>query len=334
MMKLAISTIPAIKYQGLTVACNLCGSDDQEKLRVKDRDGYQSYKSICRECGLIYANPLPTIEELQEYYKKRFDNKRIMGLNGPYELKLRRIYRAALRAIYRYNRIKPFLKAGSRILDTSACAGEFVYLLNAKGFKVRGVEQNPYFIEYARSELGINLENQFLDEINFEAKSFDIITAHHILNLCLDPLAVLRKYHKFLSDDGVLNLEVPNIEAQYTSPHRRFRFKHFYNFNLYTIQALARRAGFEVINTVIIPESMHINIIFKKSNEQSFKLVNVQNYLKVRENVKGYKSLNYLFSSLPYIKAMHNLTKYFMIEQNVKNYTHGRDILKHCYARI
>ncbi|AIF81663.1 methyltransferase domain-containing protein [endosymbiont of Acanthamoeba sp. UWC8] len=318
------------KYKKLELTCNLCNSSDHELITSKDYENYKSFKVLCRECGLIYSNPVPTLEGLELYYEQK--SERYSG--EIFIPKLRRIYRSALRAIYRYNRIKHYLKKGINVLDSSACIGEFVYLLEQKGSNAIGVEHNNYLIQYARNELKINIERHFLDNIKMPKETFNIITAYHILNLCLNPLEVLKKYWSFLKDDGILNLEVPNIDARHIAPYHRFRFKYFYNFNLHTIKMLARRAGFEVVNTIIIPKSMHINMILKKGEPYQDEVSDAQNYMMVRNSIIGYKSLNFLVSPLPYLKAMDNIKKYMVLNKAVKEYSSGKEILDDCFAKI
>ncbi len=319
-----------LNHKSLKTSCNLCTASDGELLATRDREGHKNFKVLCSNCGLIYSNSIPSLEELEIFYQQGYERK----FNNVFVPKSRRVYRSALRAVYRYNRIKHYLSKGIKILDTSACMGEFVYLLEQKGYETLGIEHNHHFIKYAKEEIKINLENHFLDRITLSPNSFDIITAHHILNLYVNPFEVLKKYYGFLKENGILNIEVPNINARHIAPYSRFRLKHFYNFNLYTIEMLARNAGFKVINTILIPESMHINMILKKDKPFEGGSGNIQNYINVRNSIMGYKSLNFLISPLPYLKAFSNAKKYLALNKNVKKYSCGKEILDSCFANI
>jgi 2-polyprenyl-3-methyl-5-hydroxy-6-metoxy-1,4-benzoquinol methylase len=311
------------------VTCNICGSNDHEVITKRDREGYRTFKVLCRECGLIYTNPLPTSEELKHFYEQ----KSVVKKENEFIPKNKRIFRAAMRALPRYNRIKQFLKKGAQVLDTSACMGEFVYLLRKKGYDATGVELNRHFINYAEKEFGLTLNYHFLDQIHYETNSFDIISANHIINHYLNPLEVLKKYHNFLKPNGILNIEVSNIEAKNTSPFHRYRFKQFYNYNLYTLQVLARKAGFEVLNTILIPGSLHINVLLRKSEQKEIKIKSTQNYLKVRTSIKGYNTLNYLFSLAPYIKIWDNIRKHFKFTKRSRPYSSGKALLDDFFSK-
>lgn len=310
--------------------CNLCGSINSEVITIRRNNILTSLKKLCKECGLVYSDPLPSIKELETYYQQKYDNQ----FGEIFIPKIRRIYRSALRAIYRYNRIKHYLRKDAKILDTSACMGEFVYLLKEKGYNAIGVEHNKYFIQFARNELKINIEPHFLDNITFENGSFDIITGYHILNLYINPFLLLKKYRRMLKDGGILNIEITNIDARHIAPYHRFRFKYFYNFNLYTISSMARKAGFKVVNTILIPGSMHINMILKKGEESKEEVINKQNYNLVRDAIIGYKSLNFLVSPLPYMKAVNNIKKYITLTNATEDFSSGKEVLDNCFAKI
>ena len=59
------------------VSCNLCGADDAPTLYVL-RDYRFSIDDIdwpvvrCRNCGLAYVNPRPTIDEISRYYPEQY----------------------------------------------------------------------------------------------------------------------------------------------------------------------------------------------------------------------------------------------------------------------
>lgn len=318
---------PDFSYHGLVVPCALCGSRDSEWLTKKDRDGYKTFKTLCCSCGLVYTNPLPTIEELQVFYQKKFDKM----ATGGFQPQLQKIYRAGIRALGRYNRIKPYLTDNATILDASACMGELCYLLKAHGYSVEGIECNPHFVKYAKEELNIELQPHFLDNITLHKEAYNIILSHHIVNLCLHPLQLLKKYHHALKPQGILNLEVPNIEARYTTPFNRFRFKQFYNFNIPVIEMLARKTGFDILNTIVLPNKHHINIIMQKSRQQKISIANIDNYLQVRKNIFSYTNLDYLLSKTPYVKMLTTLKRRWQLNKISHQFTSARKILDSLY---
>ena len=61
--------------------------------------------------------------------------------------------------------------------------------------------------------------------------------------------AILVTIRRWMAGEGVLLIEVPNVEARCIAPAHRFHFAHFYSFNRETLEALGRKAGFEPVRT-------------------------------------------------------------------------------------
>ena len=59
-----------------TVACNLCGSKDYEKVYSMPDSKYYPDEWFtvveCRECGLAFVNPRPSFSEIFKYYPDDF----------------------------------------------------------------------------------------------------------------------------------------------------------------------------------------------------------------------------------------------------------------------
>ena len=64
-------------------------------------------------------------------------------------------------------------------------------------------------------------------------------------------------------DQGVLLIEVPNVEAVCIAPAHRFHFAHFYNFNRDALEALGRKAGFEPVQTTTSSDGGNLTSVFR-----------------------------------------------------------------------
>ena len=59
-------------YTGAPAACNLCGCRDAVTVAETDRR-LKTLRSIaCTQCGLIRTDPMPTPDELAEYYSTAY----------------------------------------------------------------------------------------------------------------------------------------------------------------------------------------------------------------------------------------------------------------------
>jgi SAM-dependent methyltransferase len=76
-----------------------------------------------------------------------------------------------------------------------------------RGWQVTGVEISPESAKRARQDYGLTVYPAMTDKAA-DAR-FDLITAWHVLEHTLDPLALLRQAADRLHENGVLALQVP-----------------------------------------------------------------------------------------------------------------------------
>src|SRR5687768_5039605 len=125
-----------------TVSCNLCGADETKplftlrdyRLQVDDEE----WSAVqCRQCGLGYLNPRPTLEEVARYYPGAYFADR-----GSH--------------VGRYERLAAFVPGGEgSLLDVGTARGDFLALMANRGWKVAGIEPaaeagNPHGLEIHR----------------------------------------------------------------------------------------------------------------------------------------------------------------------------------------
>lgn len=315
------------------VLCPLCDGGRYELVRSHKIGSHVAHKLLCQDCGLVYTEPLPEFDELKKIYAKRSSGQKP---------NLKHAYRSAIRALPRFNRIRNLLKDNKelRIVDVGARTGEFLYLLQNKGYKACGIESNKEFIKHAAKEYNLDLDKQYIDEITLPEAEADMITCYHILHLSANPLLLLKRLHRALKVGGYLNLEVPNIEAKHRPTQQKLKAKNLHMFNIHTLHAIAKSVGFTVKNTILIPGTLHINVILKKewrandvpaclkSSIQSNK-----NYLLVRDHVLGYRSFDYLISSAPYSKLLNKIKRQFREFKVLWPYSSAKQVVNSLFGR-
>ena len=131
-------------------ACPISNCKDAFLVAEKDRYGAPLRNVMGKDSGLIFVDPVP-FENTEEFYKTEY-RKSYKGVHRP---KPKHIYRAGLVALERYERIKNFISKDATYLDAGSSSGEFVYLLQSRGYRAEGAEANEPYAEYSRSELGI-----------------------------------------------------------------------------------------------------------------------------------------------------------------------------------
>ncbi len=235
-----------------------------EVIGDRDRDGHPLRTTICRRCGLVWSNPRPGEDEVRRYYSTEYR----LDYKGQATPSLRQVARSARGALNRYRSLSPYLRDGVRILDAGAGGGEVVYVLRRLGFDASGLEPDERYARHAREVLGVPVTTGFVQDAEFPAGRFDVVTMYHALEHVEDPLAILTRLRGWMAERGVLLVEVPNVEATCISPARRFHFAHFYNFNRGTLEGLGRRAGFEPIETTTSPDGGNLTTVFRAASPQ------------------------------------------------------------------
>ncbi|MEE8269473.1 MAG: class I SAM-dependent methyltransferase, partial [Nitrospinaceae bacterium] len=276
--------------------CNLCGSTEYDVLSKTGRENEPLNTVICKKCGLIWSHPFP-IDPLV-YYQKHYR----IRYKGTFTPKKKHIFRAARAAVGRFNLLKHLLKPRWRVLEVGSGGGEFLYLLNKLGYDAFGIEPNEGYAEYARSEYQLNIKTGFLQNTQFEENSFEMVTLWHVFEHMDNPADILKKIHSFLATDGLLVIEVPNVEAICSLPRNTFHTAHLYNFNQSTLSRMAERAGFTVVEKSMATDGGIIWQIFKKNGAAPREVQGEieGNFERIINIVVRRTILKYYFSRYPY----------------------------------
>ncbi|MBI4684651.1 MAG: methyltransferase domain-containing protein [Nitrospirae bacterium] len=224
------------------VNCNLCGIDETSLITIQN-----NFKIVqCKQCGLVYINPQPDREELIKLYDTyhQRDEKDEHSWLKLMEGNFREV------TVFLNRR---FPDRGS-LLDIGCAYGHFIAMMKGHGWSVKGIDPSAKALHHAR-EKGLDVIETTIDDSDFPACSFNVITAFYVLEHLFDPLSALKKIFHMLKPDGVLVLRVPH-----TTPIVKFlsRFNlrnnlydtpfHLYDFSPETIRLLLNKAGFSSIN--------------------------------------------------------------------------------------
>lgn len=230
------------RFNGEFCACELCGSKDHEVVGRRDRYGNRLRTVICQGCGLVFTNPMPTEEEVDQFYRREYRNR----YHGAYTPKRKAVLKARRGAASLYSRLKPLLSTASRVIDVGAGTGDFVQLLRSNKIDAEGIEPNLQFATYAGDTYGVPIHQGGWQDVPISPESIDLVTANHVLEHFRHPLAALQCMHGWLKADGYLYVSVPDVQNPNRTPYGRFHFAHLYNFNHASLVMMARKAGFIV----------------------------------------------------------------------------------------
>jgi SAM-dependent methyltransferase len=288
----------------VSIPCNLCGATDAEQIRSKDRHGDYLRSVICRRCGLVWTEPRPTPEQVREFYAHEYR----LDYKHTYRPKLRHTYRSGKVAVERFQRLRPFLKPGFRILDVGAGSGDVVYVLRAMGYDASGFEPNEGYARYAAEALELPVSQGFYQDIAIISESQNMIAMFHTVEHLESPFDVMRHARQWLRPQGFLLVEVPNVEAVCQQPHTQFHRGHFYHFNLATLEMMGRQAGYTVVSSSTSSDGGNVAVIVQKTDATPLVSGEIPgNYERVASTLRCHTAVRHLFSRYPYIRPFRKL---------------------------
>jgi SAM-dependent methyltransferase len=258
----------AYRWRSFT-ECNMCGAPVARARRLGARLGeHQGVRPAlhgglcatvqrCRDCGLVFANPMPLPLDLDDHYGIPADEYWPGG-----ELESTDGYFAD--QILQFRRLYP-LTDRLAALDIGAGAGKAMASLEAAGFTTFGLEPSASFRRHAISRTGIAPERLTLGRLEdavFPPGKFDLVTFGAVLEHLPDPGAAILAALVWARAGGLIHIEVPSSDwlmarlldlvyrvqrldlTCHLSPlHVPF---HLFEFTRRSFQAHAAQSGYEV----------------------------------------------------------------------------------------
>ena len=212
----------------------------------------------CRSCGLVFANPMPVPEKVEDHYDIAPDDYWARGA-----LKPDPEYFAGQIGAFR-----GLWKGGDRptALDVGAGVGRGMAALEQAGFVAHGIEPSPSFHRRAL-EGGADpdrLGQSAVEDADYPPASFDLVTFGAVLEHLTDPGDAIARALEWLRPDGLVHAEVPSSDwlmarlvdlayraqgLDYTSHlsplHPPF---HLFEFTLQSFRAHAAKHGYDVVH--------------------------------------------------------------------------------------
>lgn len=314
-----------------TNPCNLCGSKHVSLLARRSRSGKPLRTVICDDCGLVWSDPLPF--DARQFYAEDYR----LDYKGVYQPQAKHIYRAGRVALDRYEKIRKFTETRSlKILDVGSGGGEFAYLLSRRGHRPSGVEPNRGYAEYSISEYGLDVQIGFIQDGKFADGQFDMITIWHVLEHTENPAQVLSGLHQLLAPEGVLVVEVPNVQATCQSPKSTFHEAHIFNFSLATLGRMLEKSGFANLEQIVSPDGGNLTFVARKQESPapgSLDCTIPGNARQIIATVKSHTNLQHYSSRWPYVRLAGKIQRNLLEAQQIKGFQGGRQLLDTLYRQ-
>lgn len=295
--------------------CNLCGSVDFEDIyKIKDVEIVTTKEKfkidinnvICRNCGLVFQNPYIDEEKLELFYSNQYKYS-VNESRGGNVRKQQKKY------------IEKFLnnKKG-KILDIGCFEGFFLNLFKEDGWNAVGLELSSSAAQKCREKYNIKIYNDALEHVDLNEKEFDVISIIHALEHVNNPMNTILLMKKYLKDDGLIFIEVPNIETfNYYNITDVYNFQHIYNFSVNVLKNYLNICGLEIIDVDVDVDYEGMRFICKKGDVRE-----IENYY---EETKG-MVLKYKYNREKNLQNMSELLlekNNYWKKQNKRIYIYG-----------
>jgi SAM-dependent methyltransferase len=184
------------------VSCDLCGSDRAELFAERPPRADVLHRRFvrCSRCGLIYADPRGSLEEVSDFYARTYDESASIVPRSKPE------WDARVEARARHLRfVLPEGKApgGSRFLDLGFGDGSSLVAADSLGYDAEGFELSTSLVRQAQRDLG--LEGARYGDIataDLPDACFDLVYSWHTIEHVLDVRGWLGHVRRILKPGG------------------------------------------------------------------------------------------------------------------------------------
>lgn len=211
----------------------------------------------CRSCDLIFADPQPIPDSIEDHYGVPPEEYWAAIDLGYVPRYFRSLVRTAQDLIG--------FKEGMSALDIGAGLGKFMTTLQSAGFQAYGLEPSCVFRDWAVTKMQIDpsrLRLCALEEAEYDSESFDFIAFGAVLEHLYSPSEAIERALRWLRPGGVIQAEVPssdylmsklvniffrlrgtNYVTNISPMHPPF---HLFEFGLRSFTKHGKRSGYEV----------------------------------------------------------------------------------------
>jgi hypothetical protein len=115
----------------------------------------------------------------------------------------------------------------------------------------------------------------------------------------------------WLRDDGVVVVEVPNVESTVQAPGHRFHYAHLFHFSGATLAALGQAAGLRVVRTTYSDDGGNVTCVFRRESDSGGRLPEglAAARARTRSILEGHTALRHYLSPTPYRRATGRLAR-------------------------
>ena len=226
------------------IACAVCDS-------LEARPVYRKFDltiSRCARCGLVYATPRATRDEIwQRYSPTYFWDEYLPShgiINGQFDLAVIDQRHAPMLRL-----ISSRVPVRGRMLEVGAGGGFFLKAAERAGWDCEGIEVSATAADFARTRLQLDVRQGSAEEIPYQSATVDLAVLFEVIEHLLDPRRALQSVWRAIKPGGRILLSTPNFNAlSRRALGRQWAVispaEHLYYFTESSLARLLVRAGF------------------------------------------------------------------------------------------
>jgi len=246
----------------LLYQCPVCKSPRIVPYAMKYTPGFPHIsRTKCKDCGIAFANPMASLDELMSFYTNYYDKGNFGALD--YKQRVSKKIKEAdtidiTELQKRKQAVLQYRNTGS-FLDVGFGLGEELALFHRLGFTVYGTEFDQDCINFISNYIpDAGLFRGDLLQARYPDASFDVINVFHVIEHLIDPVAYIKELQRILKPGGVLIIGTPDIGSFAYRVYRLINFatlrvpsivdglEHTVVFNKKTLAASIADHGFEI----------------------------------------------------------------------------------------
>lgn len=237
-----------MQIKEITRPCPICNSSDSVLFFDRQKRGvfieyddkaYHEKHVFCKECGLIYLNPVLDQESLIYFYKEKY---RKLYYHNVQEIE---ILHAKMRQEFLLKRFSNLINL--KVLDVGSSTGIFPYLMNSFCDVIDSIEPNKDHCAFASEVYGTTHCNTTIEAFT-AADKYDLITMFDAFEHVFAPDVVLNKIKDLLAPGGHFYIELPSVHYPRIGALGFFSSAHTFSFSENTIALLFKKYGFDIVH--------------------------------------------------------------------------------------
>jgi SAM-dependent methyltransferase len=199
---------------------------------------------------MVYQDPQPLYPEINACYQQYLPG------SDQDIAKLKRGSAGFFKAVS--HRLKKMLGPSGRLLDIGCGYGFFLKQMRDLGWSVVGCEISKAALDYAQSQLGLEVMEGPFEQLSFKAEEFDLVSAFYVIEHIARPVCFLRKVYSILKQGGLIWVRFPHTTPIVRWGKLLFDLDlshapwHLLDFSPQTIRLALQLAGFVQIKVGVL----------------------------------------------------------------------------------